>query len=225
MIVAALLLASYLLGAFPSSYVAGRLTRGIDLRQYGSGNLGATNAFRVLGARVAAPVMAADMLKGFIPVAFFPHLDGNASWAWALAFGGAAILGHVFPVYMNFRGGKGVATATGVFLALSPVAVGVAMAVWLIVLRIWRMVSLASVVAAVVLVAALPLTESRPEVTTLGILVAVFVVFAHRSNIRRILRGEEYRFGSGGTKAGAPGESGADDSGVAGAADSRSGKR
>jgi acyl phosphate:glycerol-3-phosphate acyltransferase len=188
-------LASYLLGAIPSSYIAGRLARGIDLREHGSGNLGATNTFRVLGPRVAAPVMVADMAKGFVPAALFPQLDGTAAWAWALAYGAAAILGHVFPIYMRFRGGKGVATATGVFLALSPVAVGFALAAWLIVLRAGRMVSLASIVAAAVLVVALILTESRPEVMTLGIFVAAFVIYAHRSNIGRIVRGEEHRFG------------------------------
>lgn len=198
MTVALLLVASYLLGAIPSSYIAGRLSRGIDLREHGSGNLGATNTFRVLGPAVAAPVMLADMAKGFIPTAFFDRIDGSPSWAWSLAYGASAILGHVFPVYMRFRGGKGVATATGVFLALSPVAVLVALGAWLVVLRLGRMVSLASVVAAVVLVVTLALTESRPEVMTLGIFVAVFVIFAHRSNLGRIIRGEEYRFGKGG---------------------------
>lgn len=198
MTTALLLLASYLLGSIPSGYIAGRVTRGIDLRQHGSGNLGATNTFRVLGPRIAAPVMVADMAKGYIPTAFFVQFDDSQSWAWALAYGAAAILGHVFPIYMKFRGGKGVATATGVFLALSPVAVAIGLGAWLIVLRASRMVSLASIVAAVVLVVALIVTESRPEVMTLGIFVAVFVIFAHRSNVRRILRGEEYRFGGGG---------------------------
>jgi glycerol-3-phosphate acyltransferase PlsY len=190
-----LLAASYLLGAVPSGYIAGRVFRGIDLREHGSGNLGATNAFRVLGARLAAPVMVADMAKGFIPAALFPQIDGSVSWRWALAYGAAAIAGHVFPVYLRFRGGKGVATATGVFLALSPVAVGVALAAWLVMLKAARMVSLASIVASVVLVGALVVTERRPPVLGLGIAVAAFVIYAHRTNMRRILRGEEYRFG------------------------------
>jgi acyl phosphate:glycerol-3-phosphate acyltransferase len=187
---------SYLLGSVPSSYIAGRVFRGIDLREHGSGNLGATNAFRVLGARLAAPVMVADLTKGFIPTALFPQIDMVENWRWALGYGAAAIIGHVFPIYMRFRGGKGVATATGVFLALSPVAVGVALAAWLAVLRIGRMVSLASIVAAVILVGALVLTESRPQVLSLGVVVAAFVIYAHRGNVRRILRGEEHRFGS-----------------------------
>jgi acyl phosphate:glycerol-3-phosphate acyltransferase len=189
------LIASYLLGSIPSSYLAGKWTRGIDLREHGSGNLGATNTFRVLGPRIAAPVMIFDLIKGFIPAAIFAQWDGSDAWAWALAYGAAAILGHVFSLYMRFRGGKGVATAAGVFLALSPVAVGVALAAWLIVLRVGRMVSLASIAAAVILVVTLILTEDRTEVLVLGIAVATFVVYAHRSNVRRILKGEEYRFG------------------------------
>jgi acyl phosphate:glycerol-3-phosphate acyltransferase len=189
------LVVSYLVGAFPSSYVAGRLARGIDLREHGSGNLGATNTFRVLGPRIAAPVMVADLAKGFVPTALFAQWDGSGAWAWSLAYGAAAIVGHVFPVYMHFRGGKGVVTATGVFLALSPVAVAVALTAWLVVLRVGRMVSLASILAAGVLVPALLLTESRGEVLALGIAVAALVIYGHRGNIGRIVRGEEYRFG------------------------------
>lgn len=188
-------LASYLLGSVPSSYIAGRLVRGIDLRKHGSGNLGATNTFRVLGPKVAAPVMVFDIAKGFVPPALFGQWDHSSQWAWALAYGAAAILGHVFSIYMGFRGGKGVATGAGVFLALSPVAVGVAMAAWLAVLLWRRVVSLASIVAALVMTLVLILTESRPEVMTLGILVASFVIYAHRSNVKRLLRGEELAFG------------------------------
>ena len=188
-------IASYLIGSIPSSYVAGRVVRNIDLREHGSGNLGATNTFRVLGAKVAAPVMVFDMAKGFVPAALFSQWDRSDVWAWALAYGSAAILGHVFSIYMRFRGGKGVATASGVFLALSPVAVSVAIAAWLVTLKGSRMVSLASIVAAGILVIALVLTESRPEVLWLGVAVAAFVIFAHRSNMGRIVRGEEHRFG------------------------------
>lgn len=196
--------ASYLLGSVPSSYLAGRWTRRIDLREHGSGNLGATNTFRVLGPRIAAPVMVADVAKGFLPAALFPMWDGAASWSWALAYGGAAILGHVFSLYMRFRGGKGVATAAGVFLALAPKAVLPALFAWLVVLKLSRMVSLASITAAVVLMVALAVVEERPSVLALGVAVALFVIFAHRVNIRRILRGEEHRFGARRVAAGTP---------------------
>ena len=192
---ALLVVAAYLLGSIPSSYIAGRLVRDIDLREHGSGNLGATNTFRVLGAKVAAPVMLFDVLKGFAPAGLFPLWDGEGAWGWTLAYGAAAILGHVFSAYMRFRGGKGVATAAGVFLALAPVAVLAAFAVWLVTLKVGRMVSLASILAAVVLVAVLAFTAERPEVLGLGVAVAAFVIFSHRANIRRIARGEEYRFG------------------------------
>lgn len=191
-----LLAASYLLGAIPASYVAGRLARGIDLREHGSGNLGATNTFRVLGPRVAAPVMFFDVLKGFVPPFLFPRWGGlpAESW-WPLAFGAAAIVGHVFSIYVRFKGGKGVATGAGVFLALAPVAVGVAFGVWLATLLLGRMVSLASVLAAVTVVPLLFVTGAPPAVRVLGVLIAAFIVFSHRANLGRILRGEEHRFG------------------------------
>ena len=197
MIPGLLLLASYLLGAIPTGYLAGRWTRGIDLREHGSGNLGATNTFRVLGARIAAPVMLVDVAKGFIPAALFPLWDGVPEWGWALAYGAAAIVGHVFPVYMRFRGGKGVATAFGVFLAIAPKAVLPALVAWLVLLKLSRMVSLASITAALTLIAGLLVTEERVAVLALGIAVAIFVIYAHRSNIGRIVRGEEHRFGGG----------------------------
>lgn len=190
-----LLAASYLLGSVPASYVAGRLARGIDLREHGSGNLGATNTFRVLGAKVAAPVMLFDVLKGFVPVWFFPlWLDLPADSLWPLAFGAAAIVGHVFSLYMRFRGGKGVATGAGVFLALAPLAVGVAFAVWLVTLLLGRMVSLASILAAVTVVPLLFVADTSPAVRVLGAGLAAFIVFAHRANLGRIVRGEEHRF-------------------------------
>ena len=132
----------------------------------------------------------------FLPALLFARWDGVEAWGWALAYGAAAIVGHVFSIYMRFRGGKGVATAAGVFLALAPGAVLPALVVWLVVLRLGRMVSLASICAAVTLLVALAATERRAPVLVLGVLVAAFVVYAHRTNVRRILRGEEYRFGA-----------------------------
>lgn len=190
---------SYLLGAIPASYIAGRMAKGIDLREHGSGNLGATNTFRVLGARVAAPVMIFDILKGTFPVVAFTQWDApTADARWALAYGAAAIVGHVFSIYMRFKGGKGVATSAGVFLGLAPVALAAGVAVWLIVLKVGRMVSAASILAALVVGVMLVLTPVRLEETRyLGFAVVAFVIFAHRSNIGRILKGTEPRFGKG----------------------------
>ena len=194
------LAAAYLWGAVPSSYLAGKWSRGIDLRRHGSGNLGATNTFRVLGAKVAAPVMVFDILKGFLPVFLFARWDEPAGWQWGLAYGAAAIVGHVFPVYMGFKGGKGVATGAGVFLALAPLALGVALLTWLGVLKMTRMVSAASLAGAAVLALVLALApppDGHVEIRWLGWAIAAFVIFSHRANLRRIVRGEEPRFGRG----------------------------
>jgi glycerol-3-phosphate acyltransferase PlsY len=191
-------LLAYLWGAVPASWIAGKL-RGVDLRRHGSGNLGATNTFRVLGAKVAAPVMVFDILKGFLPVVLFTRWDGTGDWRWGLAYGAAAIVGHVFSVYMRFRGGKGVATSAGVFLAEAPLAVGVGLLVWLAVMAATRMVSAGSIAAAAVVALLLltPFSHVPVEVRILGCAMCLFVIFAHRANIRRILAGTESRFGRG----------------------------
>lgn len=189
-----LLVASYLLGAFPTSYVIARAARGIDLRQHGSGNLGATNAFRVLGWRAATPIFLIDIAKGWFPTWIFPVWDGPGESAWALAYGAAAIAGHVYPVYLRFQGGKGVATSAGVFLALAPAAVLSGLLVWAGVVYLTGYVSLASICAATVLPLLVLLLHGPAPVFWLAALLAVFVVFAHRTNIRRLLRGEEHRF-------------------------------
>jgi len=190
-----LLLLSYLLGAFPTSYVAGRITRGIDLREHGSGNLGATNAFRVLGWRVAVVVFLVDIAKGFVPAHFFPQFDGGASPDLALAYGAAAIIGHIYSVFVGFRGGKGVATGAGVFLAVAPLATLAGLAVWIAVVAATRTVSLGSILAALVVPIVVAATAGASAVLWFSLGVSAFVIFAHRSNIRRLLRGEEHRFG------------------------------
>jgi acyl phosphate:glycerol-3-phosphate acyltransferase len=192
---ALLVLAAYLIGAFPTSYVVGRATKGIDLRQHGSGNLGATNAFRVLGWRAASPIFVADILKGYLPAFWFPQIDGAASPLWALAYGTAAVMGHVFSVFVGFKGGKGVATSAGVFLALAPLALLGGLLVWAALVMVTGYVSLGSVAAAAVLPVLVYLSGSRPEILLLALLLATFVIYAHRANIRRLLRGEESRFG------------------------------
>lgn len=191
------LVVAYLAGSIPFAYVAGRL-RGIDLRQHGSGNLGATNVYRVLGWKVAVVVVAADVAKGAIPAWLFPHWTHSAYAAhWAIAYGVAAILGHVRSAFLLWRGGgKGVATATGVFLALASVPTLVAVAVWTAVLAASGYVSLASLCAAVLLPVAIVVTAGwRAPVFAASVVVALFVVWTHRANIGRLRRGEEHRFG------------------------------
>jgi glycerol-3-phosphate acyltransferase PlsY len=189
---------SYLLGAIPTSYWVGRGFHGIDLRQHGSGNLGATNVYRVLGWKAALPVMVVDVAKGFIPAWLFPRLD-EAPWTWALAYGTAAVLGHVYSLWVGFKGGKGVATSGGVLLGLAPWAMLAGFLVWLAVVLTTRIVSLGSILAAITVPVAtllLPSEGGRPLLwftTALG----AFVIWAHRANVRRLLRGEEHRFGRG----------------------------
>src|SRR5437660_7779006 len=148
---AAMLVLAYLLGATPTSYLAGKLGRGIDLRQHGSQNLGATNVYRVLGWRYAIPVGLIDVAKGVVPVAILGPWSNGPAW-FTVALGIAAVVGHMFSPYVRFRGGKGVATAAGVFLALAPVAVVVAILVWALCLWLTGYVSLSSIIA----VASLP---------------------------------------------------------------------
>lgn len=191
-------LAAYLAGSLPTSYVVGKVIGGMDLRREGSGNLGATNLYRAMGLRVAVPVGLVDIGKGWLPAWLFPMLDGGAAAGWAAAYGAAAIFGHTFSCWMRFRGGKGVATAAGAFLALSPLGLLVAALVWVLVFAARGIVSLASIAAAVALPATVLVRNATggagdPWVTAFAILAGAFIVWAHRSNIGRLLRGEEKR--------------------------------
>jgi acyl phosphate:glycerol-3-phosphate acyltransferase len=190
-------LLSYFAGSFPSAYLAGKF-RGVDLRKHGSGNLGATNVVRVLGAKIGAAVFLADLLKGFLPVYFLPrYTETLRPELWALVFGVAAIAGHVKPIFLLGKGGgKGVATATGVFLALAPVPVLVTNAVWITAFYFTRYVSLASLLAAAVLPVAILVwfRDPRSPVFIASVAIAAFVFWTHRANIGRLRRGEEHRF-------------------------------
>jgi len=186
--------ASYLLGATPTAYLAGRLARGIDLRQHGSKNLGATNVYRVLGWRWAIPVALIDIAKGAIPVALFGRWAAAGPWV-AVGLGIAAVLGHVFSPYMRFKGGKGVATALGVFLALAPVAVLIAVPVWGGSLWLTGYVSLSSLVAAASFPVWVKLTApGAVSAFWASLALAVLIVFSHRANVQRLLAGTENRF-------------------------------
>ena len=190
-------LASYLLGAIPTSYLVVRLLRGEDLRRQGSGNLGATNLYRVLGWRYAVPVALFDMAKGAVPVLVFAPRAGPGEFT-PLLLGATAMLGHVFSVFVGFRGGKGVATGAGVVLGLAPWAFLAALAVWALLVRATGYVSLGSIVAALALPPAVWLLhpERRSLIWIFGLLAALVVV-THRANLRRLLAGTESRFGRG----------------------------
>jgi len=198
MIVLAVVL-SYLLGGIPFSAVAAR-AKGIDLREHGSGNLGATNAIRVLGPGLGVPVLLADILKGVAAAAWIPALLGPFDVGGRLACGAAAVAGHVFPLFLRFKGGKGVATAGGAFLALAPAATGIAMGVFAVTLVASRYVSLASVLAAVALPVALRLRGAPPVLWIAGAAIAALVIVRHRTNLVRLRRGTEARVPFGGPR-------------------------
>jgi acyl phosphate:glycerol-3-phosphate acyltransferase len=193
-----LCLLAFFLGALPFGFWAGRL-RGMDIRDHGSGNIGATNVLRVLGPAWGYPVLLLDALKGYVPVA----LAGGARLPaeWIVGVGLCAVLGHVYSPFVNFRGGKGVATALGVVIGFSPLAAGAGLAVFLLTVLTTRWVSLGSMLAAIAVAVAfflLPpntLPENPWPFRLFGIAVAVFIVARHRANIGRIVKGTESRFG------------------------------
>jgi glycerol-3-phosphate acyltransferase PlsY len=190
------LLASYFLGSIPTSHTFSRLFAGIDLRQHGSGNLGATNLYRVLGWKYAIPAGLVDIAKGVIPVLLFAPQVSD-SQLFALACGVAAIVGHVFSVFVGFKGGKGVATAAGVMLGLTPIALTVSAAIWVVLVRVTGYVSLGSIAAAAVLPIAVYLLEDQrtPALVWIATAIAAGVIILHRRNIQRLIKGTENRFG------------------------------
>ena len=196
------LVLSYLSGSIPFAAIAGKL-RGVDLRKQGSGNLGATNVFRVLGWKIGLLVFLADALKGALPVLYLPHRIAGAHdpVLWAIACGIAAIAGHVRPVFLKFRrGGKGVATAAGVFFALAPLPMAVTFALFVAVVFATGYVSLGSMISAIVLPSILLVTLGpRSPLFVVSTVIALFVFWTHRSNIGRLRRGEEHRFGKRGS--------------------------
>jgi glycerol-3-phosphate acyltransferase PlsY len=201
---AVLLLGSYLLGSIPFGYLASRLA-GIDIRQAGSGNVGATNVVRVLGKRYGFPVFALDFLKGFAAakISMLMAPGRPPEWDSPEIFGILAaissVVGHLYPPWLKFKGGKGVATSAGALLALTPAATLIGVAVWIIVFWLSRYVSLASVTAAIALpIAILAVSwHDQSKVKTLvysSTCVAGVVVWRHRSNLSRLMRGTEPRF-------------------------------
>jgi len=192
------LLVAYLAGSFPTAYLVGR-ARGVDLGRVGSGNYGATNVFRNLGRGPASVALVVDVAKGYLPVELLPRWlnpYGIGGGTFAVLLAVAVVLGHVFSIFLRFRGGKGVGTAAGAFLALSPWATLLAAAAWISVLAWHRIVSLASLAAAVVLLIAVSGLHTRdwPREWPLVVLTAflcAFVFWTHRENIRRLAHGEE----------------------------------
>jgi len=193
-VLAAALILCYLIGAIPSGYLLVRWTKRLDVRTMGSGNIGATNVLRTAGPAAGAGILVFDILKGWVSARIIPGwLLGAASPATALACGTAAVLGHVFPCFLRFRGGKGVATMLGALAGSDPGVALTVIAVWLVTFAACRYVSVGSLAAS----AAIPLSQAvyhRPAVDlALGALVAVIIILRHRQNIQRLLAGTEHR--------------------------------
>lgn len=201
---AVLLAGSYLLGSIPFGYLAGRLA-GIDIRQAGSGNVGATNVVRVLGKKYGYPVFALDVLKGFGPVKISmliaPGLppQWNSPEIFGILAAISSVLGHLYPPWLKFKGGKGVATSAGALLALTPIATLIGVAIWIVLFWLTGYVSLASMTAAIILPIVILVMRSqdsnkgKPLVCSAAC-VAAIVIWRHRSNLSRLIRGTEPRF-------------------------------
>jgi len=186
-----LIAVGYLVGSMPWGYWLVRVFRGEDIRKRGSGNIGASNVWRVYGSKLGIPVLLLDVAKGFVPALLAVHLVGYLAAALA---GGAAMLGHYRPLFLRFqRGGKVVATGGGAFLGMAPLAALAGLGVWIVVFVVTRYPSVASMVTAVSLVAWSLLFGYPWPVTTFAALTAVAVILLHRANIRRLLHGEENR--------------------------------
>ena len=204
MIVSVLCVAgSYLIGAIPFSYIGGKLLKGIDLREHGSGNLGASNTFRILGVAPGAVVLVLDIAKGFVPVYIAGQLAAShgLSVHWlTLACAVAAVLGHMFSIYLKFSGGKGIATAGGAFMAIQPYALLGSFIVWALLFSTRRIMSLATLSAAatlppfVYLSGRLGLWPSHWSYTAVSAVLVVVIFYRHRSNIRRLMAGTEPAF-------------------------------
>ncbi|MBP1751722.1 MAG: acyl-phosphate glycerol-3-phosphate acyltransferase [Geobacteraceae bacterium] len=183
---------AYLVGSIPTGLLLAKGLGGVDIRETGSGNIGATNVYRTLGRKVGLLTLVGDCLKGLVPVLIAGLIGMSALWVSLIGL--SAFLGHVYTVFLGFKGGKGVATALGVFLAVSPLSVLSALAVFSLVLYKWRYVSLASITAAAAMPSLLALIDGRPEIVGMSLLIAAMVIVKHMENIKRLKSGTESKF-------------------------------
>ena len=193
MTIAILTIIAYLFGAVPFGLLVAKL-HGVDIRSKGSGNIGATNVLRVIGKGWGIFTLILDALKGFIPAFFFPRL-ANLDSEWGVLFGMAAIIGHTFPIYLRFKGGKGVATSAGMLIGVALLPVGVGLLCWIICMAVWRYVSLASIVASIAIAVTVWVVDKGLIVNITLTVLAMLIIWLHRANIQRLLNGTENRFG------------------------------
>lgn len=191
----------YLAGSIPTAYIAGRLVKGVDIRTVGSGNVGASNAMRLMGKGWGISILLFDAVKGLVPLLLILHYFFAANPVrerYAMGGALACIVGHVFPVWLKFKGGKGVATGMGVMVAIVPLAVAAVLPVFIVVVAISKYISLGSILAAALLPAAFFIDHdfmSHRELFVFVFVACVFVIYKHKTNIRRILAGTENRLG------------------------------
>jgi glycerol-3-phosphate acyltransferase PlsY len=197
---ALLIILAYLIGSIPTAIIISKKFFGIDIRDYGSGNMGATNAFRILGPKFGTLIMVLDILKGMSAVGLFyflPEYLNNELLRtnFMIGLGLAAVLGHIFPVFANFKGGKGVATLLGMLIAVQPIVALCCAGVFLLVLFLTRYVSLSSILGAIMLPVSVLWIWNEHEVTyrAFALVVAVLVIITHQKNIGRLIRGAENR--------------------------------
>ena len=197
-----LIIFAYMIGSIPTALIISKKFFGIDIREYGSGNMGATNTFRILGSKYGTIVMIFDILKGMAAVALYNFLpyylyqgSGLERTNLMIGLGLSAVLGHVFPLWANFKGGKGVATLFGMILAIQPVIAGSCVAVFLIVLYLTRFVSLSSILAGLMLPVSVLWIWNEHEILYRGfaLFVALLIILTHQKNIGKLLRGVESR--------------------------------
>ncbi len=198
-------LVAYLIGSVPFAYIVGKVFGGLDIRQQGSGNVGATNVGRVMGWRYGVPVFLLDALKGFVPVYLATKNLGLAPvHPLVILCGTGAILGHVFPIYLRFKGGKAAATSVGVFLVLAPKVILGTILVWCTIVAITRYVSLGTILCSMAFCTLFiylhpdPFGEGR-YLMGISVIIALLVIFRHKENIKRLLAGTEPKLGQGGT--------------------------
>ncbi|MFH1867478.1 MAG: glycerol-3-phosphate 1-O-acyltransferase PlsY [Candidatus Omnitrophota bacterium] len=191
---------SYLLGSIPTSYIIAKLLKGIDIREHGSGNVGATNLMRTVGRLPGVIGFLLDAGKGAVPVILFAHIFYEPTIAvsepmFKVAMGLAAVCGHIWTLFLKFKGGKGVATTIGVFIGLAPMISVIGLLVWLAVVLIFRYVSLGSIIMAAVLPFLMVFFNKPNEYIFLSAVLCIFILYSHRPNIRRLLSGKEYKIG------------------------------
>ena len=186
-----LIAGAYLLGSIPTGLLLAKAA-GVDIRTTGSGNIGATNVYRSLGRNIGVLTLVGDSLKGLIPVLVARQLGMGDSLIAAI--GCAAFLGHVYTIFLRFKGGKGVATALGVFLGVSPLSIGIALIIFIAVVAAFRYISLGSITAAAAMPFTVTLLDPRPPIIAMTTLIALLVIWKHRENIRRLREGTESRF-------------------------------